>query len=161
MIDESELLKCMEKLKNKEPVIIKKYDYTVSRHIDEDIIIEPADIIIVEGIFSYYWKSVRDLFKLRIFVDCCGEFRLMRRIMRDVKERGRTVEGVIEQYATSVKPSFDKFILPQRSYAHLVLPWENMGTNTNLEAVELLINYISVLAQNSSRPVTPLNEKVI
>ena len=120
-------MNCMEKLKNREQVQIKKYDYTVSRHIEEIITIEPADIIIVEGIFAYYWKPIRDLFKLRIFVDCCGEFRLMRRIIRDVKERGRTVEGVLEQYATTVKPSFDKFILPQRNFAHLVLPWENMG----------------------------------
>lgn len=89
-------MNCMEKLKNREQVQIKKYDYTVSRHIEEIITIEPADIIIVEGIFAYYWKPVRDLFKLRIFVDCCGEFRLMRRIIRDVKERGRTVEGVLE-----------------------------------------------------------------
>ncbi|CAL5983272.1 Uridine_kinase domain-containing protein [Hexamita inflata] len=66
------------------------------------------------------------------------------------------LDSVIEQYARFVKPSFDKFIQPQIKQAHLVLPWENIDQNTNLAAVELLINYISVLAsQSNSRPATP------
>ncbi|CAL6084276.1 Uridine_kinase domain-containing protein [Hexamita inflata] len=159
MIDDQLLLQCLNTLAARKSYVIKKYDYTVSRHTNEEFEVKPADIIIVEGIFAFYWQHIRELQKLRIFVDCSGESRLMRRIIRDVKERGRTVESVIEQYARFVKPSFDKFIQPQIKLAHLVLPWENMDQNTNLAAVELLVNYISVLAEQSgSRPMTPKKE---
>ncbi|CAL5983260.1 Uridine_kinase domain-containing protein [Hexamita inflata] len=156
MIDDQQLLACLHSLAERKPYTMNKFDYKVSMHSSETITIVPADIIIVEGIFAFYWQHIRELQKLRIFVDCSGESRLMRRIIRDVKERGRTVESVIEQYARFVKPSFDKFIQPQIKQAHLVLPWENIDQNTNLAAVELLINYISVLAsQSNSRPATP------
>ena len=82
----------------------------------------------------------------------------MRRLIRDTKERGRSVEGIIEQYTKFVKPSFDKYIAPQKKMANLVLPWENIGGHVNLEAVELLVNYISVLSDHSSRPSTPFDQ---
>ena len=113
MIDHDELIKCLKALKRREKYIVYDFDYTSSKHnLEKQIIIEPAEIVIVEGIFAFYWPEIRDIEKLRIFVDCSGEYRLMRRLVRDTKERGRTVESIIEQYTKFVKPSFDKYIAP-------------------------------------------------
>lgn len=83
-----------------------------SKRTNEDLVIEPAEIIIVEGIFAFHWPVIRDKMKLRIFVDCCGEYRLMRRIIKDVRDYHKNCEAVIEQYHKYVKPSYEKYIEP-------------------------------------------------
>jgi len=100
--------------------------------------VEPAQVIIVEGILLLATLEVRDLFDLRIFVDTDDDIRLLRRIERDLEERGRTFAGVKEQYLTTVKPMHDAFVEPSKQYAHVIIPM----CRHNQTAIDLVISKI-------------------
>jgi len=82
----------------------------------------PKSVIIVEGILIFENQPLRDLMDIRIFVDTDADVRLCRRILRDVRERGRTLESVLEQYQTTVKPMHEKYVEPSKRFAHIVVP---------------------------------------
>ena len=84
-------------------------------------LVAPARTVIVEGLFALYWPRVRDLLKLKVFVDVDGEVALSRRIERDVRERGRSSESVRTQYQQTVRPMYERHVLPTRDHADLVL----------------------------------------
>lgn len=94
-IDDAALLSTLVQLKAGKDVSIPIYDFSIHAHVAEQIVIKTADIIILEGIFAFTWPHVREHMNFRIFVDCSGELRLMRRIMRDTKERGRSIDSII------------------------------------------------------------------
>ena len=98
------------------------YDYTVHNRSNETIHIEPNRVIIVEGIMIFENEDLRNLMDIRIFVDTDADVRLCRRIKRDVNKRGRSMQSVLEQYQTTVKPMHEKFGEPSKKFAHLIVP---------------------------------------
>lgn len=103
---------------------IQKPIYNFAKHNreKETITVEPRDIIIVEGIMILEDKNLRELMDIKIFVDTDADVRIIRRITRDIQERGRTLDSVIEQYLTTVKPAHDQFIEPNKKFADLIIP---------------------------------------
>lgn len=120
------LVKHLKALKEGKTVEGPLYDYTVHNRKNETVVIHPNRIIIVEGIMVLQDEELRDLFDIKIYVDADSDERILRRILRDVKERGRDLEGIIEQYLTSVKPMHYQYVEPTRSMADIVL---NSGKN--------------------------------
>jgi uridine kinase len=114
------------------------YDYAI--HLRKGITkISPAGrFLIVEGLYALYWEDVRNLFDLKIFIDLDDDIAFERRIKRDVRERGSTREYVIRQYKMMVKPMFDKYVLPTRKYADLILT----GTIPIEESAGIIANAI-------------------
>ena len=82
----------------------------------------PTKVILIEGILIFENKELRDLMDIKIFVDTDADVRILRRILRDVKERGRSLDSVVEQYLTTVKPMHEQFVEPSKRYADLIVP---------------------------------------
>lgn len=138
----------VEHIKNlKKGQFIEKpiYDYEVHNRIKDIVIVEPTEIVIVEGLLVFYEERIRELLDIKIFVDTDADIRIMRRIMRDMKERGRNLESIIAQYINTVRPAHEQFIEPSKKYADIIV---TEGGN-NLVAVDLMVTKIkSLLAEN-------------
>lgn len=100
---------------------------------------EPCDVLILEGLFVLYSKEIRDLLDIKVFVDTNADIRFIRRLVRDVNERGRTLESVVNQYMDTVRVMHDSFVEPSKTYADLIIP--EGGSNT--VAIDLLTTKIS------------------
>ena len=98
------------------------YDFKVHNRSKETIHLEPSPIIIVEGILVLNNEEIRNLSDVKIFVKCDEDLRFIRRLLRDVKERGRTYESVINQYLATVKPMFNKYVRPSSIFADIIIP---------------------------------------
>ena len=98
------------------------YDFTVHNRSDKTIRICPEKVIIVEGILIFENKQLRDLMDIKVFVDTDADVRLCRRIVRDVRERGRTLESVVEQYQNTVKPMHEQYVEPSKKFADIIVP---------------------------------------
>ncbi len=98
------------------------YDYEEHRRRNEPLRIGPADIVLVEGILVLECEPLRAMMDIRIFIDEDADERLLRRLMRDVEERQRTVTSIVEQYRESVKPMYQQFVEPSKRYADLIIP---------------------------------------
>ena len=125
----------LDALRHGQAIDCPVYDFAQHNRSDKTTRIEPKPVIIVEGILIFENKPLRDLMDIKIFVDTDADIRLCRRIRRDVRERGRTLESVIEQYQTTVKPMHDKYVEPSKRYAHLVVP-EGGKNAVALEMIE-------------------------
>lgn len=115
------------------------YDYTQHNRSNETVRITPSRVILVEGILIFENEDLRRLMDIRIFVDTDADIRICRRIKRDVNKRGRTMESVIEQYMTTVKPMHEKYVEPSKKYANLVVP----EGGKNRVALEMIIDRIT------------------
>ena len=123
-IDFDLLYEDLSKLKNNLTIHSPVYDYkTHTRNENETKKIENAKVIIMEGIFALHNQKIRNLLSIKIYVDTPSDIRLLRRIKRDMNDRGRTIEGIIEQYNKTVKPMFTKYVKPSRDYADLIVPF--------------------------------------
>ena len=111
------------------------YDFKTHSRAPEKQIVKANRLILYEGIYSLYDPRVRDMMKLKIFVQTDDDLRLCRRLKRDTVERGRSIEGVLDQYFKFVKPSYDEFILPTMKYADIIIPH---GAH-NQVAIDLLV----------------------
>ena len=109
-------------LRRGETIRCPVYDFTVHNRSDDFIDIVPKKVIIVEGILIFADEALRELMDIRIFVDTDADVRLCRRIKRDVNKRGRTLESVLKQYQTTVKPMHEKYVEPSKRYANIVVP---------------------------------------
>merc|ERR1712083_892100 len=99
------------------------YDFkTNSRIANEFTVIHPSDVVLLEGILVFYYKEVRELFNLKLFVDTDADTRLARRVLRDIEERGRDLAHVLHQYTTLVKPAVEEFCIPTKKYADVIIP---------------------------------------
>ena len=98
------------------------YDYVAHTRSQATIIQEPKEVIILEGILILEDERLRDLMDIKVYVDTDDDFRIIRRIKRDMEERGRTLDSVIEQYLTVVKPMYHQFIEPTKRYADIIVP---------------------------------------
>ena len=128
----------LDKLRNGEAIDCPVYDFTVHNRSDETVRIEPRKVIIVEGILIFEDQPLRDLMDIRIFVDTDADVRLCRRIVRDVRERGRTLESVVEQYQNTVKPMHEQYVEPSKKFADIVVP----EGGKNLVALDMIMGRI-------------------
>jgi uridine kinase len=119
------------------------YDFTIHNRVDEKVLVRPAKVVVVEGILIFENKELLDLFDIRVFIDTDADVRIIRRIIRDVNQRGRTLESVIDQYLTTVKPMHEQFVEPSKKYADIIIP--EGGYNT--VALEMLNERINALLQ--------------
>lgn len=115
------------------------YDYTIHNRAAETVRIQPAGVILVEGILIFESKALRDLMDIKIFVDTDADVRILRRILRDVKERGRSLDSVVNQYLSTVKPMHEQYVQPSRQYADIVVP----EGGHNVVALDLLIQRVA------------------
>ncbi|MGN0283043.1 MAG: uridine kinase [Prevotella sp.] len=116
------LNKHIKMLKNGEAVEQPTYSYILSNRLPETIHVEPKPVILIEGIMTLVNKKLRDMMDIKIFVDTDSDERLIRNIQRDVVERGRTVEMVIDRYLKVLKPMHEQFIEPSKKYADIIIP---------------------------------------
>ena len=115
----------------------------LSNRLPETVHIEPKPVIILEGIMTLHHKKLRDMMDLKIFVDTDSDVRLIRNIRRDVVERGRTVEMVLDHYENDVKPMHEQFIEPTKKFADLIIPWGR----ENKRGIDILRTYIQGFSQ--------------
>lgn len=132
------LIEHLKLLKQQIPVQQPIYSYLTCTRSDETILVKPKRVVIVEGILIFTHKELRDLFDLKIFVDAEADERLMRVIKRDIIERGRSVNQVLDRYEKTVKPMHVEFIEPTKQFADIIVP---QGGN-NHKAIDLLVRFI-------------------
>ena len=116
------MVRHLEKLRRGEAIECPIYDFTVHNRSHRTVTVVPKKVIIVEGILIFENEALRDLMDIRIFVDTDADVRLCRRIARDVGQRGRTLQSVLDQYQNTVKPMHEKYVEPSKKYANLVVP---------------------------------------
>ena len=116
------LLEHLDALKNGSPVNCPIYDYSMHDRGQDIRIVEPADVIILEGILIFENKEVLSRLDIKVFVDTDPDVRILRRIIRDVKERGRTLDSVAMQYLGTVKPMHEAFVEPSKKFADVIIP---------------------------------------
>ena len=105
------------------------YDFTVhNRKPDETVTVTPSKVVVVEGILIFENKELLDLFDIKVYVDTDADVRILRRILRDVQDRGRTLESVVNQYLTTVKPMHEQFVEPSKKYADIIIPEGGFNT---------------------------------
>jgi len=127
-LDTALLVKHVAALRRWEPVDIPVYDFTIHSRTDRTRRIEPHPVILVEGILIFAEPDLRQLFDVKIFVDTPADIRFIRRIQRDISERGRTVESVIQQYLTTVRPMHEEFVEPSKRHADVIIPEGGLNT---------------------------------
>jgi uridine kinase len=122
------------------------YDYVNHTRSNEVIHVDPKDVIIVEGILVLEDERLRGLMDIKLFVDTDSDLRIIRRIERDIKERGRTADSVIEQYLSAVRPMHNMFIEPTKRYADVIIP-EGGGNDV---AIDLMVTKIKTILETDS-----------
>ncbi|KAI0833343.1 armadillo/beta-catenin/plakoglobin [Trametes gibbosa] len=137
---------CLADLKAGKQTNIPIYSFTHHQRLEETKYLYGASIIIVEGILALHDAELRSLYDLKVFVQCDSDLMLARRIRRDVKERGRSVDGVLEQYLRYVKPAYDNFVQPTSRYANIIVPGSE-----NTIAIELIATHIRRKIEDRSR----------
>ncbi len=121
------------------------YDYSIHDRSERSEIVEPARVVVVEGILVLWEPRLRERFDLKIFVDTPADLRIIRRLRRDVAERGRTPESILDQYLDTVRPSHELFIEPSKRYADVIVPEGGL----NRPALEVLLARVRELAHEN------------
>ena len=127
------------RLREGKPITTKEYDYANHRRCDPGITIEPTDVVLIEGIHVFYDPEVRDLMDFKIYIQVDPDVCLLRRVKRDIRDRGRTIESVYRQYLETVKPMYEKHIRNYVEYADLIVA--RGGRNPRI--VDMLAHYIN------------------
>ena len=128
----------LDALRHGQAIDCPVYDFAAHNRSHETIRIEPRQVIIVEGILIFENQPLRELMDIWIFVDTDADVRLCRRIKRDVNKRGRSLESVLEQYQTTVKPMHEKYVEPSKQFAHIVVP----EGGKNWVALDMIMGHI-------------------
>ena len=140
------LIRHLEQLKKGEGVDVPVYDFTVHNRSSELTRVEPAKVILVEGILIFADPLLRDQMDIRIFVDADADVRLLRRIKRDMNKRGRSLESITAQYLGTVKPMHDLYVEPSKQYAHMIVP----EGGKNIRAAEMIESYLRSLLSDGN-----------
>ena len=125
-------------LKNNVPIERPVYSFVEHNRTSETVAVKPSKVIIIDGILIFENKELRDLMDIKVYVDTDADIRLARRILRDVRDRGRSMESVITQYTSTVKPMHEEFVEPSKRYADVIIPEGGF----NSVAVSMLIKNI-------------------
>ncbi|KMY43678.1 uridine kinase [Bacillus sp. FJAT-27916] len=144
--DNDLLLEHINKLLNYESIDKPVYDYAMHTRSEEVIHVEPKDVIILEGILVLEDERLRDIMDIKLFVDTDADLRIIRRMMRDIKERGRSIDSVIEQYTSVVRPMHNQFIEPTKRYADVIIP----EGGHNFVAIDLMVTKIQTILEQKS-----------
>ena len=116
------LVRHVRALRNGEAIEMPEYDFTIDNRSTKTIPVEPAPVVVIEGLFALYDADLRDMMSLKIFVDTAADVRFIRRLQRDIAERGRSLESIVGQYLETVRPMHKQFIEPTKRYADVILP---------------------------------------
>jgi uridine kinase len=149
------MLKQIDDLANGVPIEMPTYDYSRDTRRAETITVLPAPIIVIEGLFALLDASMRKYMALRIFVDTADDIRFIRRLQRDIIERGRSTESVIKQYLESVRPMHRQFIEPSKRNAHIIIPH-----GANKAALEMLVARVRAAINHEELSVSTYFEEV-
>ena len=122
------LIKHIESLRDLQPVEVPIYDFSTDSRTSQTFTVAPHRVILVEGILIFAEPELRKLFDVKIFVDTDADIRFIRRLRRDIKERGRTTESVINQYESIVRPMHLEFVEPSKRYADIIIPQGGFNT---------------------------------
>jgi len=137
--DNDLIIEQLSALKRGEGIEMPTYDFVHHRRTQETIAVEPKKVVIFEGIMIFTNKAVRDLIDLKIFVDTPDDIRFIRRLIRDIKERGRTLDSVVQQYMDVVRPGHYEFIEPTKAFADIIIP----EGGANERALNVLVTFIN------------------
>jgi uridine kinase len=116
------LVKHIKQLQRGELVQVPVYDFTRHRRTKETVLVEPSPIILVDGILIFTRRKLRALMDIKVYVDTDADVRFIRRLQRDIEERGRSLASVVEQYLQTVRPMHLRFVEPSKQYADLIIP---------------------------------------
>ena len=141
--DTDMLVEHIRALKNNQTIERPVYSFVEHNRTDEKVPVKPSKVIIIDGILIFENKELRDLMDIKVFVDTDADLRLARRILRDVRERGRSMESVINQYTSTVKPMHEEFVEPSKRYADVIIPEGGF----NSVAVQMLIQNIRSIVE--------------
>lgn len=141
------LIEHLNKLLRYEPIDKPVYDYKRHTRSKEVIRLEPKEVIILEGILVLEDERLRNLMDIKVYVDTDADIRIIRRIVRDTRERGRTLESVIDQYINVVRPMHNQFVEPTKRYADIIIP--EGGHNT--VAIDLMVTKIKSILETKSK----------
>ncbi|MBM7569575.1 uridine kinase [Aquibacillus albus] len=131
----------MQELQHQRPILKPVYDYKLHTRSDQVIHVDPKEVIILEGILILEDPRLRELMDIKVFVDTDADVRIIRRLMRDINERGRTIDSVIDQYINVVRPMHLQFIEPTKRYADIIIP----EGGQNRVAIDLMATKIQTI----------------
>lgn len=139
------MIEHIKRLRNGEEIVCPVYDFSAHNRAKETLNIHPNKVMIIEGILIFECSRLTDLMDIKIFVDTDADVRILRRILRDVKERGRNLDSVINQYLTTVKPMHEQFVEPSKKHADIIVP--EGGHNT--VALDMILQRIATHIQKN------------
>lgn len=142
--DTQMMVEHIKALKDGVPIEHPVYSFVEHNRMKERVLVKPSRVIIVDGILIFENRELRDLMDIKVYVDTDADIRLARRIMRDVCDRGRTMQSVIDQYVSTVKPMHEEFVEPSKRYADVIIPEGGF----NSVAIAMLIENIKSLINN-------------
>ncbi|MEW5939273.1 MAG: uridine kinase [Chloroflexota bacterium] len=135
------LIRHVEQLKSGHAVKVPIYDFSTHSRTHKTFTVQPRGVILVEGILIFVEPALRELFDVKLFVDTDSDIRLIRRIQRDITERGRTLEMTVKQYLNTVRPMHLEFVEPSKRYADVIIPEGGM----NVPALDMVVARIEAL----------------
>ena len=141
-IETSLLIEHLKELKKGNSINRPEYSFVEHQRKEETIEVYPNKVIIVDGILIFENKELRDLMDIKIFVDTDADIRFIRRLIRDVNDRGRTLDSVVNQYCTTVKPMHEQFVEPSKKYADIIVPeggYNVVALNMIIEKIRSII----------------------
>ena len=141
------LVQHVQALRNGEAIEMPEYDFTLHNRSTRTIPVKPAPVILIEGLFALYDANLCNMMSLKIFVDTASDVRFIRRMQRDITERGRSVESVVEQYLETVRPMHKQFIEPTKRNADIILPH-----GANGPAVDMITTKVASVIGGLKRP---------
>lgn len=144
--DNDLLIDHVEQLLRYETIFKPVYDYSLHTRSSEVIEVQPKDVIILEGILVLEDERLRNLMDIKLYVDTDADLRIIRRLMRDLKERGRSIDSVIDQYVNVVRPMHNQFIEPTKRYADIIIP----EGGHNHVAIDLMVTKIKTILEQKS-----------
>ena len=136
------LLNHLKRLKNGEIIFRPSYSFVEHKRETKTVEVVPKKVILVDGILIFENKALRDMMDIKIYVDTDADIRFIRRLLRDVQDRGRTLDSVIEQYCTTVKPMHEQFVEPSKKYADIIVPeggYNTVALNMIIEKIRSII----------------------
>jgi len=136
--DTDQLIEAVRALKRGRSVVCPVYDYSIHDRSEKTITVKPARVVIVEGILIFENKELCSLMDIKVFVDADADVRILRRIVRDVRDRGRSLESVVNQYLSTVKPMHERYVEPSKRNADIIVP----EGGHNRVALELLMERV-------------------